>query len=61
MQGRLREFDLLKGIGILLVILGHIHIPSDLFCSLIYGVHMPLFFFVSGLLYIFSSKNLLNF
>ncbi|MBO6250714.1 MAG: acyltransferase family protein, partial [Muribaculaceae bacterium] len=42
------EFDLLKGIGILLVILGHIHIPSDLFCSLIYGVHMPLFFFVSG-------------
>ena len=44
---RILAFDLLKGIGILLVILGHIEIPSPL-KNIIYNFHMPLFFFVSG-------------
>jgi acyltransferase len=42
--------DNLKGIGIFLVVLGHLPISSFLF-KYIYGVHMPLFFFVSGFLF----------
>lgn len=45
--GRLREFDVLKGIGILLVLIGHAGLRGNL-RMLIYGFHMPLFFFVSG-------------
>lgn len=41
------SFDILKGGGILLVILGHIQIPYML-KTVIYSFHMPLFFFVSG-------------
>lgn len=44
---RILAFDLLKGVGILLVILGHIEIPHSL-KTVIYSFHMPLFFFVSG-------------
>lgn len=40
--------DTLKGIGILLVIVGHTNSP---FFKLIYGFHMPLFFMISGFLY----------
>lgn len=40
--------DSLKGLGILLVIVGHTNSP--LF-KLIYGFHMPLFFVISGYLY----------
>ncbi len=45
--GRLREFDVLKGIGILLVLIGHAGLNESQ-KMLIYGFHMPLFFFVSG-------------
>lgn len=47
---RIKEFDILKGIGILLVILGHTGI-SGLPYIYIYAFHMPLFFFVSGCFY----------
>lgn len=47
---RLREFDIMKGFGILLVVLGHLNIPSWLH-TWIYGFHMPLFFFVAGFFY----------
>ena len=40
--------DALKGVGILLVILGHC---SPAFMKYIYGFHMPLFFLISGYLY----------
>ena len=43
MRQRLVQFDILKGIGILLVLLGHtdiVGIPK----TFIYGFHMPLFF-----------------
>lgn len=40
--------DVLKGIGIILVILGHL-IPRGSLWDLIYGVHMPLFLFCSGM------------
>lgn len=47
MAKRLEEFDLLKGIGILSVVLGHSAI-SEPFHDMIYSFHMPLFFMVSG-------------
>lgn len=47
---RLVQFDILKGIGILLVIIGHTSL-SGYPKSLIYGFHMPLFFFCSGVFY----------
>lgn len=40
--------DTCRGIGILLVVLGHCNPP---FCNLIYAFHMPLFFILSGYLY----------
>lgn len=43
---RQREFDIMKGIGIIAMIIGHIW-PS----GIIYAFHMPLFFFVSGYFY----------
>lgn len=47
---RLQEYDTLKGIGILLVVLGHTGI-AGLPYIYIYAFHMPLFFFVSGCFY----------
>ncbi len=48
---RIDWVDAAKGLGILLVILGHTYsIPHWIYC-LIYGFHMPLFFLLSGLTY----------
>ncbi len=47
---RLDEFDILKGIAMLSVIVSHIYFEA--FFSL---YHIPLFFFVSG--YFFKQKN----
>jgi len=43
-----------KGIGILLVVIGHMTIPLEL-SILIFSFHMPLFFFLSG--YLFNEKK----
>lgn len=43
--------DICKGVGILLVIIGHAQTPLS---RVIYGFHMALFFFLSG--YCFSNK-----
>lgn len=40
--------DIAKGIGIILVIMGHANCPN-LPHGIIYSFHMPLFFFLSGL------------
>ena len=54
MQGdaRIPCFDIAKGIGILLVFLGHAGIPYG---GAIYSFHMPLFFLISG--YFLSSRE----
>jgi acyltransferase len=44
---RLQFFDIAKGIGILLVVLGHM-IPRGMLWNIIYGCHMPLFIVISG-------------
>ena len=45
MRQRLVQFDVLKGIGILLVLLGHTDV-AGIPKTFIYGFHMPLFFSV---------------
>ena len=52
---RLVYFDLLKGVGIICVLLGHT-VLSGLPKDLIYGFHMPLFFFCSGIF--FKNRSL---
>ncbi|MFD3155953.1 acyltransferase family protein [Haloimpatiens sp. FM7330] len=54
-QNRLKYIDILKGIGILLMIMGHISF-GRLFDKYIHGFHMPIFFFISG--YLFKIVNL---
>lgn len=50
MNKRFEQFDILKGIGIILVMFGHA-IPNGYVHDWIYGFHMPLFFFCSGFFY----------
>ena len=60
---KLKDLDIAKGIGIILVVIGHALsvLPSpgkenaELLRTIIYLVHMPLFFFISGLLF---EKNI---
>ncbi|NPE27874.1 acyltransferase family protein [Methanococcoides sp. SA1] len=51
---RIYWVDSLKGIAILLVIVGHHSIPVEL-TKYIYSFHIPLFFFISG--YLFNMKK----
>lgn len=48
-QGREDYIDVLKGIGICLVVIGHVYWPPV--SSVIYIFHMPLFFLIGGYLY----------
>lgn len=50
MSKRIEYLDIAKGIGILLVVLGHndFEVISVFIQRLIYSFHMPLFFFLSG-------------
>lgn len=48
--------DVLKGIGIILVVIGHVSLGNTL-NSWIYTFHMPLFFSVSGYLWGGKRKN----
>lgn len=53
MQERIEWIDIAKGIGMFLVIAGHT--ISLRYCYPLYAFHMPLFFFLSGL--VFIDKN----
>lgn len=50
LTNRVEVIDALKGIGILLMVLGHMHF-SVIFNHYIFAFHMPLFFLISGYLY----------
>lgn len=50
MRTRLIYLDFAKGVGIVLMVIGHIH-ANDMLNKYIYAFHMPLFFIVSGMLY----------
>ena len=50
-DNRIVWIDNVKAIGIFLVVLGHLFIKEGWVMSFIYSFHMPLFFFVSGILF----------
>lgn len=54
---RSRLIDTLKGLGILLVILGHISLTPTALKLWIYSFHMPLFFICSGLTFSLRKYN----
>lgn len=49
-QNRVPLYDNLKAVGIILVVLGHVT-ENHILRNFIYSFHMPLFFFISGMLY----------
>lgn len=56
MKGRIEYIDSAKGMGIALVVIGHVvygnnySVPNaETICNFIYSFHMPLFFIISGL------------
>ena len=58
-KSRVEWVDIAKGIGIILVIIGHLSIPyTDLW---IYTFHMPLFFFLSGVVFSGMKYNFKTF
>lgn len=46
--GKLKEIDVLKGVGILTMVIGHAGLPEILTCF-IYAFHMPFFFLLNGM------------
>jgi acyltransferase len=54
---RIHWIDICRGIGIILVLYGHLFV-SDKNNYLIFAFHMPLFFFISGLVFKPTSKSL---
>lgn len=58
-NNRVRSFDTAKGIGIILVVIGHTSLLKN-YNSLIYSFHMPLFFLISGY-FLNSQVNLKTF
>lgn len=50
-QNRIEWVDFSRGIGLIMVIAGHLFISGSYLSSVIFSFHMPLFFFLSGLLF----------
>lgn len=50
-QKRLDDIDMVKGIGIILVVIGHSTYVSENVLTWLASFHMPLFFLVSGILF----------
>ncbi|MBM6961650.1 acyltransferase family protein, partial [Bacteroides caecigallinarum] len=59
MKGRNTVIDIMKGIGIILMVVGHAGCPTFLY-NFIYTFHMPLFFMISGCLISGSKPNLIK-
>lgn len=47
---RIKYIDIAKGLGMLMVVWGHIMIVGRLY-EFVYAIHMPLFFFLAGLMF----------
>ena len=56
MKQRLQYLDVCKGMGILLVVLGHIFLTNPV-KTWIFSFHMPFFFFLSGYIFYFHKIN----
>ena len=49
-SNRIEAFDIAKGLGILIMVMGHTGFGTT-FDKIIHTFHMPLFFFISGYFY----------
>lgn len=58
---RLDYLDMVKGIAIILVVLGHIDLGTNPICIWLYSFHLPLFFIVSGILINYKQEMKLDF
>ncbi len=56
MKKRINWIDMLKGWGMILVMLAHAPLPEEL-RKYIYSFHMPLFFFISGYLFTINKYS----
>ncbi|MCF2657191.1 acyltransferase family protein [Lacrimispora saccharolytica] len=54
-NSRINWIDTAKGIGIVLVVIGHTRFFPKAIIDMIFTFHMPLFFFLSG--YVFREKS----
>lgn len=54
---RYAELDIAKGVGILLVITGHIQYISEAFRNFIVAFHIPLFFIIAGMLICIQEED----
>lgn len=54
---RYAELDIAKGVGILLVITGHIQYISETFRNFIVAFHIPLFFIIAGMLICIQQED----
>lgn len=59
-KSRIKYIDTVKGIGILLVVIGH-HLRIVSVFDWIYSFHMPLFFIVSGYVYVPKDNDFKDF
>lgn len=59
MKERIEYIDIAKGIGILLVIAGHLFAYRGPISRWIFSFHMPLFFILSGICYKMNSSTIL--
>lgn len=60
LYNRITWLDIVKGIAIILMVLGHSSIPDDI-SRFIYAFHMPLFFISSGWVTNFTKYNIVDF
>lgn len=54
---RISFFDIAKGIGIILVVIGHLQYISEPFRIFIVSFHMPMFFLISGMLMALTKEE----
>lgn len=52
------ELDIVKGIGMILMVMAHTYGPESLFWRIVYPFHMPLFYIIAG--YFFKEKDTLT-
>lgn len=56
-EKRLDYIDMVKGIGIILVVVGHSTYVSENMLTWLASFHMPLFFIVSGMLFAYGNSG----
>ena len=59
-QSRVGYIDVFRGIGILLMIMGHTNSFGGYFDKFIHAFHVPMFFVVSGYLFRVNSYSLFD-